>query len=235
MPSSGPRNFTQQSFVKGLWIAGHWFHSAAGYYPGASSYALGDGSVLLKTMARTGIVQHRWLGGDAPLSMAEIDETFSFRVISETDYVRFVQHEQRGRSIELWLDVLIVDQWHIPSNTGLVFKTSRLLPWSLSGVTHATRPPRAFLESAAGVEVEQTIVTGTPSANEVKVPETGQVFGDIEIPSGVTEEFLLLRYHPILLAKISGIQIVHQGPNDIRFTARLQEVLSGVYTPAAAS
>jgi hypothetical protein len=223
--------------LKGFWIDGVFFHGSAGFYPRGTSLRFGEASATLPTIGGTGIVQHRWLGGDTPLNLAPVDQDVSFLVTNESDYLRFLEAVERGRPVEIFADVLFVDQWYIPGgNTNQsTWRTSRRLPWSLPGIDHATRPPRVFVETA-GVEVEQTVVkVGPPIAGEVVVPETGQVFGDLETHSSLSGDFLKLRYHPIMIAKLSSVRLVYRSTNELRFTCRIDEVLSGTYTPAAIS
>ena len=239
MSSGGPRDFSVPTFRGGLVLNSQAFHGGGGWYPGRTRNTFAEPGVALETAGRTTIVQLHWLGGDQPVNLAPIDHDFDLLVTTETDYFTFLEAQERGEPVSLWLDQRITDQWYIPgANAGQVtWRSSRWLPWSSTwGVDHATSPPEVWLEDAAGVRVAQTIITtGTPIAGEVLVPETGGDFGDLETPADLTERWLILRYAPVLVAKIGRLRVTLRELNSLRFSCPIEEILAGDYTIGVAA
>lgn len=178
------------------------------------------------------IVQHQWIGGDCPLNLGRpLSIPVTFQHNSEADWKTLCRVELTG-PVRIFLGLWVVDLWYIPGkNTGqTLWKCSRQFPYALSGVTHASHPPQAYIDGAA-----QTIITtGTPSAGQVKVPQAGG-YQAITTPSAITGEFLELWYPAELLVTIEGPNTGNPQANLLTYAATLQEVQgSGGYTGAMA-
>ena len=187
------------------------------------------GAAILPTVGGVDIAQLRWLTGDAPVNLHAMKMSgINFNLVDEADYWLLHRVASVGQPVNLFFDVPMADYWYIPGKVAgqTTWKTSRKLPWDLTGVTHVTTPPHAYVDSVA-----QTIIkTGTPSTGEVKVPETGG-FGTITTPSGLTGTWLELRYAPQLLVVLRGINFTMQQANFLIVNCPVEEQRGGLYTP----
>ncbi len=236
---AGPRSFTPPHWRLGLWVNGYWFHNASGWMPGRGSLAGAVGPVVLPTEAGA-IVQHRWVGGDAPVNLnRRLDRmAFEFQLMLESDFELIEDYASRGTALRVWLDAWMVDTWYIPGANAAqtTWRTSRHLPWDIAGVSHATRAPSAYFEDASGNRTPLTIVTsGTPNPGEIKIPDSGGTFGDLEteVVENLTDTYLVVRYPPVFHVVMDNVQREVRGPNDIRVGFELTEIPAGVYTVAA--
>lgn len=229
---SGIKDFSTTMLTGGVWLDGTYFRGGAGgSYPLGSQFSTPGGANLLRTLAGTTIAQDIWVGGDAPLNLRPMNVTMSFSLTKESDFWLFQEAVGYGRPVQTWLDLPVSDQWYLPAANGDIFKTSRILPWSISGISHATRPPAAFIDG-----VSKTIVTsGTPTTSEIKIPDTGGDFGLVEKASASSGTRLIVRYAPIFLFSYGQLQITYQDTNHIRFNVTVQEHLGNIYSPGSSA
>lgn len=229
MPEPGAAYFTTYPMLhEGLYFDGSFVEG--GRINILRDWGSQNGGSLLPTLGDTDILQLRWLGGDAPVNLHPHAFDVEIELTSEADYWLIHRAQAIGAVVPVWWDYWIADLWHIPSKASgqTTWKTSRWLPWNLSGISHATRPPKAFIDGVA-----QTIVTsGTPTSGQVKVPATGGDFGTIETPSSISGTYLELRYPAVFLMRIQGLALTYQQVNDLRARCSLIEQRAGIYTPA---
>jgi hypothetical protein len=185
-----------------------------------------SGSVL-RMVSGTAVYQFNGLGGDQPVNMHPLETDVRFTASYEEDYLLFEKAAAKGEPVDLYLDVYMIDLWLIAAANAnqTIWKTSRKLPYSLSGISHATRPPKAFIDTTV-----QTIITsGTPIAGEVKIPDTGG-FQDIETPSGIAGTYLEVRYPALFVVKLLDIRRDYRAANELRFDVSMLELLQNTYT-----
>lgn len=189
------------------------------------------GGAVLPTLARTDIFQFRGLGGDQPVNLHPFDGDLSVTVNHQEDFDLFEEVAAKGEPVDFFFDYWVIDLWRISDATSgqTIWKTSRKLPYSIAGITHATRPPEAFIDEAA-----QTVITsGTPTSGEVKVP-TVSGYADIETPSGIAGTHLKLRYPALMVGRFLDLRRSYTQANDLRFRLRFQEVRTNLYTAGTA-
>lgn len=230
MTTPGAAYFTTSpGLSRGLYLDGRFIEGGEVMYP-AQDWASPVGATILPTVANTDIAQLRWLGGNAPTNLNPMSLDVEVQITNETDYWIFQRAAALGIPVTIFFDYWIADYWYIPGKASgqTTWITSRLLPWSLDGISHATRPPAALVDGVA-----QTIVTtGTPGTGEVKVPTSGGDYGTITTPSGLTGTYLELRYPPIFLVVMKNMGNSYRNHNDLRFSVSLVEQRAGVYTAA---
>ena len=229
---AGIKDFSTTMLTGGVWLDGTYFRGGAGgSYPLGTQFTEPGGTNILRTLAGTTIAQDIWVGGDAPLNLRPMNCTMSFSLAKESDYWLFKEAAGYGRPLQTWFDFPAVDQWYLPAGIGDTFKTSRMLPWSISGIDHTSRPPAAFIDG-----VSKTIIkTGTPTTSQIKVPETGGDFGVVEKANASTGTLLKVRYVPIFLLSYGQLQITYQETNHVRFNVAIQEHLGNVYSVGTAA
>lgn len=179
------------------------------------------GCRVLVTAGGTGILQRLWLGGKAPVDVVPFaDFPMQMNVRDEADYRLFLTRKGRSMPVELWADWPLFEQWYIPARASgqTEWETRWKLPWSLPGVSHATRPPRVYVD-----DVQQTVLTsGTPSAGEVVVPEAGG-YGTLVTPVDLDGTWLRLEYAPVLIVYLAQVKMQYARLNDLVFNVDVSE------------
>ncbi len=228
MTTNGPHDFTPGMLVGGVYIDGRQMFGGM-HYPIADWSFEGVGPERLEMESGNTVLQLRWLSGDAPLNLKPIGFGVSFDVIGQDDFSWIQRRAMRQVAIPFWWDFEIPETWYIPgryATTQTRWKTGRLLPWNLSGVSHVTRPPRVYLD-----DVAQTIITtGTPATGEILVPETGGDYADIISPALGSATWLELIYRPQILATIHGLQYAYRNTNVLSCSFEVHEHLANIYT-----
>ena len=230
---SGPSNWTDPIvYSGGFWFSGTIINNG---FMNPISISRAPGGVGIPMLDQTDVTQLQWFGGNKPLG-PNGPITMSWEVQfydNNTDYRLIQEAADIGEPVDMWFDKPLTDVWWIPGNhNGQLWKTSRQLPYGLvTGINTTTRPPKAWLVTQAGAEQSQTIVTGTPSAGEVKIENTNGYY-EVETPSldGGTYKFLKVFYHPILLVKVLQFEETYLEHNDLRFILEIQEVRGGIYS-----
>jgi hypothetical protein len=226
----GPESFTTPIFRHGIWLEGNFFRDGQ-VYPSGFPIDMQLGPISLETLGKTHITQSMWLGGEAPITLQKIESDMDFWLVNENDYWIFMELTARGVPIQFYPDLPISDQWYIPggADTQTDWQTSRMTPWgsTITGITKASRVPTAFKDSTP-----LTVVEGTPSTGEIKIPDTGgdyETFVTGDDAQSLNADFLKVRYHPILLVLITRIRMQYRINNGIRFTATILEQLGNTY------
>lgn len=177
------------------------------------------------------IYQLEYRGPDQPVNMSPLSVTVQMLFKHEDDISRLEMAAWGG-------PVLFVPHWPAPPDQWLIaakksgqtkWRTSRRLSYGLSGITHATHPPRAWIDGT-----EQTIVTAAPIAGEVQVPTTqtaNQNYEEITTVSTITGNRLRFLYWPEYLVTFSRRSSVIPVFNGWVWTGQLREFFAGVYTP----
>lgn len=185
------------------------------------SVEIPSGGVVLATLGRTDVPQYLWMGEDQPINLEPVRLPLDFVVNGEAGYWALRRVSESGEVVDAYLDLPAEEAWSIPlaASGQTLWKTARRLPWDVPGVTTATRPPKAYIDTT-----EQTVVaTAGPAAGEVYVPATGG-FASIETPSGITGSRLVLRYHPLLSARVTDLRLEYREPNGLRVSCTVEEV-----------
>lgn len=191
----------------------------------------------LETLGGTDVEQLIWLGGDIPINMHRRRIVLPVKIAFEADYWVIQEAADTGKSVPIWFDWAMTDRWYIPGNDlGTTWKFSRQLPYNLvPGIDQSARPPKAWLEEPDGTQSALTVVTGTPATGEIQIPdsdgyETATTFaGDADAG---TYQYLKVRYHPMLLVRISRISFAYQEFNSLVFNLDMREHRGGLYTLA---
>ncbi len=186
---------------------------------------------VLPTHGGTPILQFRYKGTDAPYTLAPVRFSIELLFRFEDDIIGLTQHARSGLPFLMLMNWPLQDSWSIKAASGVqtLWRTSRRVSWGLTGITHATHPPQAFIDGTS-----QTIITsGTPIAGEVKVPTTqtaGQNFETIETPALASGSTLVLLYWPEWVIRVSGAVNSVPVANGWFFAAQLEDIPSGVYS-----
>ena len=234
MPKGGPLNWPDDGGTKvlkaGLFIDGVFFHGGSAYPP--FNWTEKPMATVLNTLGNTDVFQRRSLGGDAPVSSPTVEGNFRFSLAHEEDFELFQRTAMKNLPVELWLDLTFYEFWVIDNANAsqTTWRTSRRLPYAISGITHTTRPPKAFIDSTA-----QTIIkTGSPVSGEVLVPEAGG-YAELKTPSGISGTYLELRYAAVVYAAISNIRKSYRVTNKLVLRAEVTEVRGNTFTAADGS
>lgn len=187
--------------------------------------------VTLQTHGHTTILQLPYTGADAPFTMRPSAFDMGILFTHQDDASRLTSHARMGLPFVLLVNWPFTDGWAIqggaPAQT--LWRTSRRVAWGLAGVSHATHPPRAWVDG-----VEQTIITaGTPVAGEIKVPTTqtaGQNYETIEAPVTLTGKVLELEYWPAWVARFKGATTTVPLLNQWNLLGQIEDLPSGEYT-----
>jgi hypothetical protein len=187
-------------------------------------------AAVLQTKAGTHILQFRFRGEDAPISLAPIELRLSFRLRFEGDFRLVQELAMTGQPVTFFPAWPIIDTWLIAAGgaSRTAWRTSRRVGWGLVGVDHASHPPRAWIDGT-----EQTVVTSAPSAGQVQVPTAqtaGQHYETITTPSGLSGERLKLLYWPEYLISMRQTSNPYRALNDLVTDIDVAEILAGVYT-----
>lgn len=222
----GPHYFDPPLYKSGIYIDGS--PLSGQIQSPISNWAQQAGFGVLKTPAGD-VLQGRWFGGGIPVNLNPIDfGPLVFTVEKRNDYDRCKQAVAWGAPIAVYFDEEIIDVWHIPSRgtNQVLWRTSRRAPWHLPGISHLTRPPRAYIDSTA-----QTVITsGVPTAGQVMVPESGGALIDITTPVAIGAGTLLkLHYRPEFMLKPLQLSQAYQDVNSLIFTMAVEEILQGLF------
>lgn len=195
-------------------------------HPSGANYSRSPAGSIIPTLGNSDVTQLMLVALDAPMSIQPINTKFSLSLSLEDDYHVFLESHTHGEPVDIWYDLIISDVWSIRHNpSGLLWKTSRKLPYGLSFVTTTNRPPRAFIDS-----VEQTVVhTSPPAAGEVYVPNVGG-YATIETPDISGGRYLTLKYHPIVVSRVIVDSLTHEDVNDLRMNVAIEEVRQRLFT-----
>ena len=226
----GPAYWTDLDVAElGIFLDGRLIDGGA-FYPQPFSLEAQAPGAVLATLGHSDITQYRWLGEDVPVNLEPyVVNGLEVLLADSADYRALKAASNRGSTVALWCDIPIVDQWSIAhAATGQSdWKASRALPWDLSGVTHATRPPVVMIDG-----VEQALVAASPGAGEAVVPESGG-YGVVTTPAGIEGEWLQLWYHPVLRVRVGGCRIVSQAHNALLVSLDVAEVREQLFEVAA--
>ena len=217
----GPAYWTNLPFRhEGVWLDGVQISGGVAYP--VTSLAAISGSVALDTIGNTQIVQLRMLGAKAPVGVPANPIQLQMTVSLEADYELFLTRAERGLPVDFWPDWPLYDQWYLPLRDAgqTEFQPRRKFPWSLSGITHANRPPMAEVDGAA----KTIVTTGTPSTSELKVPEAGG-FGVVTAASDLTGTWLQVAYAPVLSVLVQNVGMVYARNNALEFSVSLVEII----------
>jgi hypothetical protein len=187
------------------------------------------GPAVLSTGALT-VTQHVWLGGNIPVNIHNrLTGRLSFTLQQEADYWLFAQAAERQQAVALWMELPWSAEFYIPANTTQTWRLGRETPWDLVGVSQATHPARAYIDG-----VEKTVVTGSPSPGEVRIPDSGgYVMATTNSADTAAATWLTIRYHPELRVVLSNLSLSYAIYNDLRFDADLEEVSEdAAFSPA---
>lgn len=214
----------------GMYVAGRRIKGGL-VHPNRADYSRSAPGVLLSTLGHSDVLQVRWFGGDVPVSLEPISVRFSMILSDQADADAITEAQSAGAPVDLWLDLVIADQWSIPHAAAgqTQWKTSRKLPYGLDFVTVANRPPRVFID-----DTEQTVIhAGVPAAGEVVVPDAGG-YAVITTPAGIVGTMLKLRYHPIIVARVTQADYGHEDVNHLNLQVEIEEIRSRLFSVAAA-
>ena len=216
----GPAHWTSYPFRHlGVYLNGTQIESGSAYP--LTSLAELSGDVSFDTLGNSQIVQTRTLGGKAPLGLSAGDFTLRMNVKDEADYKLFLTCVHKG-PVEFWPDWPLFEMWNLDLRTAgqTEFQTRRKQPWTISGVTHVTRPPLVDVDGTS-----QTIVTsGTPGAGEVKVLEAGS-YGTLTAPAALIGDYMTLAYAPVLDVLVTGVGQTYEVHNRLEFEVSMREVI----------
>lgn len=191
------------------------------------------GSTLAEivTHARTYITQGKLYGGTMPASVFAREWSCNAAMDREADYYAMHEAWAANRPVQIFVGGMpYVDRWPLGLiNAGqTTLETSHPLAYNGTTVTHATNPPKAFIDGVAQV----IITAGTPTAGQVKVPTSAS--GDpqdvITVPSGIAGTWLVLRYPARPICHITSFRDVYQDFNLFVAGITVRELPMGRYT-----
>lgn len=179
---------------------------------------------LVRAMDGSHVLQWPYVASRAPVSVAPLELPFAMLVRSEAQYLRVLSLMRSGIPVTLFFGWPHVETWLVAANpTPITWNSSRRTAWNGSTITHATHPPRAWVDG-----VEQDIVTAAPAAGEVQVPATqpgGQGHFTVTTPSLAGAAKLELLYWPEYYVRFEDPREQIPQANELVLSATLREVL----------
>lgn len=158
---------------------------------------------IVQTAAASSILHLRYVSSVRPVGVSPIEMPFTLRLNSQQDFRDVIRDCRAGIPVEVFFAWPVVDCWLIGAAeiNQVNWRTSRLAAWDASTITHATHPPRAWIDTTA-----QTIVTAAPAAGEVQVPTSQGTAPYLEIrtPLSITGSRLFLEFWPMLVGRIEA-------------------------------
>jgi hypothetical protein len=232
MPDAGPHTWSTEFLAEGLWIDGVWFE-AQRVIPGLSGGSQAGG-VALATMGATQVEQFFWIGGDAPVGVGRLPALqMSVALQREADYWLLEEWRLKGRALDMWFDWPRTDVWYVPGqeDSQTEWKLGRKTPWGLvTGINQTSRPPRAYLDGT-----ELSLVASPPSdATEFSLANSADFLSlETVVLAPATYTWLVLRYHPILTARLNRIDFQYQDHNRLVYSLQIEEVRGASFGAAA--
>lgn len=177
--------------------------------------------------------QSLWAGPDAPLVIAALEGSLSFYPLLEADYEALLDLVAQPQPVSMFVGWWVTDRWLVGAAPGaqVAWKTSRPFAWDL--VARADYPPKAWLIDSAGVATAQTVLaTGTPSAGEVTIADSGGgTEGTVTTPAASTLASAYLRVkYPAAFNVIASPQWACPEPNALRVDLEIRELPAGQYS-----
>lgn len=226
MPSGGPGRWDDQAggaaWQKVVFVDGvQW---TTGVQP--NTVVIPSPGVVLRTGGRH-ITQFLRLGGNVPLGVPAGGMRGTVELVADRqeDYWLLEKKRDIGLPVAMYMDDFIHEAAYVAdlptSGSPLlrVMELSRERPWDLSGITHATRPPRAWRD---GTELTLTTVSPPTSAQFLVAAAGG--YGPVSVLSSAGGTLLEVQYHPEYHVKILQVDRDYVKHNDLRLTVEIEEV-----------
>lgn len=225
MPDFGPAHWGVPAFRRCL-VNGRPYRLGTGTLAALAFSGPGIGPARLLTEEGGTVVQYRWTGGRAPLSLGARELQLQLAADTLDDYLDLQRVLLDLAGLRLFLEVPMVDRWYIPGRSPgqTTWLTSRRLPYGLhASVTRESHPPIVRVD---GVE-QDVLSSGTPTSGQVVVPDAGG-WSEITTPLDLTGTYLELLYHPELVF-VGAAEFAVPSYNELSVSLPAAEVLRGSY------
>ena len=199
----------------------------------------GEGFATALNQAGTWCVQSRSLGGDHPLDLTPVEGSIAIQLKWEEEQQQLRRAAGKNRPARIYFGDWVEDLWWLfgAEAARTTFRTSRPLPYDLpppvGQADWSAYSPQAALVASDGTETPQTVVTsGTPSAGEVMIPDTGGgQYETVTTPAVSTlggAEYLAV-YYPAVYIAVVALAWDYPVPNGLDCGVSLRELTAGTY------